>query len=124
MNEHHKQERVDLRVRTKQFALRVVRLYCALPKRTEAKVIGNQLLRSGTAIGANFREVHRARSDKEFVAKLGDCLKELEKTTYWLELLTDGQIVPASRLVLLQDEGNQLTAILTAISKKVKSHGK
>ena len=122
MKEEQQEERVDLRVRTKQFALRVIRLYAALPKRAEADVIGRQVLRSGTSVGANFREAYRARSDAEFIAKVGDCLKELEETCYWLELLVDADLVPAIRLAPLQDECNQLTAILTTISKKVKSH--
>ncbi len=124
MNENQQLERVDLRVRTRQFALRVIRLFSALPKRTEAEVIGNQVLRSGTSVGANFREAHRARSDAEFVSKIGDCLKELEETCYWLELLVDAEIVPPDRLASLQDECNQLIAIMTTISKKVKSHAK
>jgi four helix bundle protein len=118
------QERVDLRVRTKQFALRVIRLYAALPKRNEAEVIGKQVLRSGTSVGANFREAHRARSKAEFVSKLGDCLKELEETCYWLELLCDAELVSTNRLAALQDECNQLIAILTTISKKVKADKK
>src|SRR5262249_16591763 len=124
MKEGSPAERVDLRVRTKRFALRVIRLYSALPKRTEAAVIGKQALRSGTSVGANFREAHRARSDAEFLSKVGDCLKELEETCYWLELLVEGEIVPADRLAPLQDECSQLIAILTTISKKVKSHAK
>src|SRR5947209_16168345 len=124
MNEHQPTERIDLRVRTKQFALRVIRLYAALPKRTEAEVIGKQVLRSGTSVGANFREAHRARSDAEFLSKVGDCLKELEETCYWLELLVEGEIVPLNLLAALQDECNQLIAILTTISKKVKHRAK
>src|SRR5947209_7193563 len=113
MKEEQETERVDLRVRTKQFALRVIRLFSALPKRAEAEVIGKQVLRSGTSVGANFREAHRARSDAEFLSKLGDCLKELEETCYWLELLVEGGIVAADRLASLQDECDQLIAILT-----------
>jgi four helix bundle protein len=124
MNEKPEAERTDLRVRTKQFALRVIRLFSALPKRTEAQVIGKQVLRSGNSVGANFREAHRARSDAEFVSKLGDCLKELEETSYWLELLADAEIVPADRLAPLLDECNQLLAIITTIAKKVKSGAK
>jgi four helix bundle protein len=124
MKDEQQSERVDLRVRTKQFALRVVRMFCALPKRTEAQVIGKQVLRSGTAVGANYREAYRARSVAEFVSKLGDCLKELEETCYWMELLVEGEIVSADRLALLQDECSQLTAILTTIAKKVKNRGK
>jgi len=124
MDGNQQAERVDLRVRTKQFALRVIRLFSALPKRPEADVLGRQVLRSGTSVGANFREAHGARSDAEFVSKLGDCLKELEETCYWLELLVDAEIVPVDRLSALLEECNQLIAILTTISKKVKSHAK
>jgi four helix bundle protein len=124
MKENQEPERVDLRVRTKEFALRVIRLYSALPNRMEAQVIGKQVLRSGTSVGANFREAYRARSDAEFVCKVGDCLKELEETSYWLELLVDAELVSPDRLALLRDECSQLTAILTTISKKVKSHAK
>src|ERR1700752_2557165 len=120
MKEDPENERVDLRVRTKDFALRVIRLFCALPKRIEADVIGKQVVRSGTSVGANYREAYRARSDAEFVSKLGDCLKELEETSYWFELLVEAEIVPGSRLAPLQDECCQLIAILTTITKRVK----
>jgi four helix bundle protein len=79
----------DLQVRTKAFALRVVRLYCALPKTTEAQVLGKQVLRSGTSIGAHYREAMRARSPAEFVSKIEGGLQELEETSYWLELLIE-----------------------------------
>lgn len=117
-------EHEDLRVRTKKFALRVIRLFSALPKGPVADVIGKQVLRSGTSVGANFREAHRARSDAEFVSKVGDCLKELEETCYWLELLVDSEIVSTEKLSSLLDESNQLIAILTTIAKKVKSRSK
>jgi four helix bundle protein len=117
-------DRVDLRVRTKQFALRVIRLFGALPRRVEAEVIGRQLLKSGTSVGANFREAHRAWSDAEFLSKLGDCLRELDETCYWLELLVKGEIISADRLSALQDECHQLTAIRTTIAKTVKGRTK
>jgi len=110
----------DLRVRTKAFALRVIRLYAALPKTTAAQVLGKQVLRSGTAVGANYREAYRARSKAEFIAKMGDCLKELDETDYWLELLAESGVVTAARLASLQDETNQLIAIFTTIVKKTK----
>ena len=122
MGENQRAGRIDLRLRTKQFALRVIRLFAALPRRPEADVIGRQVLRSGTSIGANFREAHRARSDAEFISKLGDCLKELDETCYWLELLIDAEIVAVDRLSTLLEECNQLIAILTTIAKKMKSH--
>jgi four helix bundle protein len=110
----------ELRERTKLFGLRIVRMFVALPRTEEARVLGKQVLRSGTSVGANYREAHRSRSKPEFIAKLGDCLKELDETAYWLELLTESGIVPAPKLASLQDETNQLLAILTTISKKTK----
>lgn len=110
----------DLRVRTKAFALRIVRMFVALPNTEEARVLGKQVLRSGTSVGANYREAHRSRSKPEFIAKVGDCLKELDETAYWLELLTESGIVPAPKLASLQDETHQLLAILTTISKNTK----
>ena len=77
----------DLRQRTKEFALQIIRVFSELPKTTEAQVLGKQVLRSGTSVGANYREAYRARSKAEFIAKCGDSLRELEETTYWLELL-------------------------------------
>ena len=112
----------DLRGRTKAFALRVVKMYSALPKITEAQVLGKQVLRSGTSVGANYREAYRSRSTQEFIAKIGICLQELEESSYWMELLVDAEIVPVSRLTGLQDECNQLLAIFTTISKKAKSN--
>ena len=83
----------DLAARTKSFASRIIRLYVALPKETVAQVLGMQALRSGTSVGANHREASRARSKAEFISKVGDCLKEADETTYWLELLADEEIV-------------------------------
>ena len=81
----------DLRQRTKNFALRIVRMFSALPKTTEVQILGKQVLRSGTSVGANYREAFRARSKPEFISKCGDCLKEVEETAYWLELLVDAE---------------------------------
>jgi len=111
----------DLVERTTDFALRVVRMFVVLPKTDEARILGRQVLRSGTSVGANYREAQRARSKAEFTAKIGDCLKELDETSYWLELLERSEIVPAKKLAALQDETNQLLAIFTTISKKSKS---
>ena len=110
----------NLRQRTKQFALRMIRLFTALPSSAPAQVLGKQVLRSATSVGANYREASRSRSDQEFVAKLGDCLKELDETLYWLELLTEADIVPAAKLTALQTETNELLAIFTTISKTQK----
>ena len=113
-------EENDLRERTKDFALRVVRMFSTLPKTTEAQVLGKQVLRSGTSVGANYREAFRARSKAEFISKTGDCLREIEETAYWLELLVDGNIVAANKLESLQRETNELTAIFVTILKRSK----
>lgn len=123
MNEEEvTRKRHDLRDRTKAFALRIVKMFSSLPKGTLAQVIGKQVLRSGTSVGANFREAFRSRSNAEFVAKLGDCLKELDETSYWLELLVETGIIKSERLHGLLDESSQLIAILTAIAKKVRRY--
>ena len=110
----------DLKPRTKKFALRIIRMFTALPKTDVARVLGRQVLRSGTSVGANYREAYRARSSSEFVAKVGDCLKELEETAYWLELLVDSGIVGAPKMAALLDETRQLIAIFTTIDKRSK----
>ena len=115
-----KDENNDLRCRTKDFAIRVVRFYSGLPKATEAQVMGKQVLRSGTSVGANYREACRARSTAEFIAKLGDCLKELDESSYSFELLEETGIATAANLGPLQKECNELLAIFTTISKKCK----
>jgi len=112
-----KNEEKDLAARTKAFARRIIRLYAALPKETAVQVLGRQVLRSGTSIGANYREANRARSKAEFIAKIGDCLKEADETAYWLELLADEKFVPSAKLTSLQDEASQLIAIFVTISK-------
>ncbi|PYJ12173.1 MAG: four helix bundle protein [Verrucomicrobia bacterium] len=111
----------DLRERTKSFALRVVRMFSTLPKTSEAQVLGKQVLRSGTSIGANYREAFRGRSKAEFIAKCGDCLREIEETAYWLELLVEANIVSAGKLAPLRQEIDELTAIFVTIIKKSKN---
>ncbi|MCC5840765.1 MAG: four helix bundle protein [Opitutales bacterium] len=115
------EERRDLRERTKAFALRVITMFAALPKTTVAQVLGKQVLRSATSVGANYREAYRARSKAEFISKIGDCLKEIEETGYWFELLVESGTVPAAKLVALRDECDQLTAIFVTILKSSRS---
>jgi four helix bundle protein len=112
---------VELSARTKEFALRVIRLFCSLPKNTQAQVLGKQALRSGTSVGANYREAKRSRSKPEFISIIGVCIKELDETAYWLELLIESDIVPSQKLKDLYQECDQLIAILTTISKKTKA---
>jgi four helix bundle protein len=104
------------------FARRIIRLYRALPRETVAQVLGKQTLRTGTSVGANYREAHRARSKAEFIAKIGDCLKEADETIYWLELIADEQIVRRERLSALLNESNELVAIFVTISKNARGH--
>ena len=118
MNERKRQ---DLKVRTKAYALRIVRLYVALPKRAEAQVLGKQLLRSGTSVGAHYREAFRAKSDADFISKIEGALQELEESTYWLELLRDLDVVACARLEPLLKENNELTAIFVTIVRNTKS---
>jgi len=113
-------EKQDLLIRTKSFALQIVRLYSSLPKTTEAQVLGRQVLRSGTSVGANYREARRARSTAEFVSKIESGMQELEETAYWLELLSDAAIIPKSRLAGLQTEADELMAILVFSAKTAK----
>ena len=111
----------DLRRRTKKFAVRVIRMFTALPRAEVARVIGKQALRSGTSVGANYREACRARSNAEFISKVGDCLKELDESAYWFDLLIESGIVSARKMSSLAQETDELIAIFTTISKKMKA---
>jgi four helix bundle protein len=110
----------ELRQRTKAFALAIIGLYSRLPKSAEAQVIGRQVLRSGTSVGAHYREAHRARSDAEFVSKIEGGLQELDETMYWLELLSDARLAPAAELQPVLTEASELTAIFVASVRTVK----
>jgi len=114
-------EKQDLKIRTKEFALRVIRLYTSLPKTTQAQVIGKQVLRSGTSVGAQYREAQRAKSDADFINKVEGSLQELDETGYWLELPKDSGIFSAEKLNPLLKETDELTAIFVTIVKKVKN---
>jgi len=116
-----KKAETDLRERTKLFGLRIIRLYSALPKTTEAQVLGKQALRAGTSVGANYREACRGRSKAEFIAKCGDSLRELEETAYWFELLVEAGIVAPPKLEALHDECDQLIAIFVTVIKRAKA---
>ncbi len=111
----------NLKERTREFALRVVRLYAGLPRTTVAQVLGKQVLRSGTSVGSHYREGTRSRSNAEFISKLEGALQELEETRYWLELLAAERLAPQAELESLTGEADELTAILIASVKTVKS---
>ena len=111
---------MDLLERTKQFSLRVIRLYSALPETTECRVIGKQILRSGTSVGAHVREGKRSRSKAEMISKTEVALQELEETIYWMELLVESGIVKPRRLSELMREADELMAILVTSVKTLK----
>jgi four helix bundle protein len=113
-------EKSDLRLRTRAFALRIVRLYTSLPKIAEAQVLGKQLLRSGTSVGAHYHEATRARSNAEFVSKLEGGMQELEETKYWINLLIDSGLLKKDRVSELCREADELMAIFVSSVKTVK----
>ncbi|MBZ5514465.1 MAG: four helix bundle protein [Acidobacteriia bacterium] len=111
----------ELRARTKQFALRIVRLFKSLPRSSEAFILGKQLLRSGTAVAANYRAVCRARSKPEFVARMGVVVEEADETVFWIEMLGDAGVMPRSRLESLLAEANELLAIFAASHRTARA---
>jgi len=113
-------ETEELRQRTKSLAIRIVRVYRSLPNTKDAQVIGNQLLRSGTSVGANYRAVCRSRSRPEFISKLGIVLEEADETVFWLELLQETEILTAAKVGELLQEARELTAIFTASQRTAK----
>jgi len=123
MRDDARGEPVDLKVRTRQFAIRIIRSYSALPKTTVAQVIGKQLLRSGTSVGAHYREGIRSRSNAEFISKLEGALQELEETVYWLELVLESEIFTKDQVGDLMGEADELIAILTTCVKNTKEKG-
>ncbi|PYQ31600.1 MAG: four helix bundle protein [Acidobacteria bacterium] len=112
----------DLCDRTKTFALRIIRLSSALPRRREATVMARQVLRAGTSVGSHCREAYRARSNAELVSKLETALQELDETSYWLELISESNVMPTQRLAPLIQEADELTRILVASVKTIKAN--
>ena len=110
----------ELKRRTKQFALRVMKLVDALPRTTTGRAIGGQLVRSGTSVGANYRAACRGRSKAEFAAKVGTVAEEADESCFWLELIIEGQFVPEHLVQPLLEEANELTAIFTASAKTTR----
>jgi four helix bundle protein len=113
---------VDLKPRTKKYALNVIRLYQILPKtREEARIIGRQFLRSGTSVAANYREASRARSRAEFISKIEICAQEADETQLWLELLGEGCSIDHELVSALWKESDELISIFVTMSKNTKS---
>ena len=113
----------DLKIRTKHFAVKIVKLVGTLPKTTETRVLGTQVVRSGTSVAANYRAVCRARSRAEFIAKLGTVVEEADETIFWLELLVEAGIVNRDHVNGLLDEAGELLAIFSASRRTAKAKG-
>ncbi|WP_073285786.1 four helix bundle protein [Hymenobacter psychrotolerans] len=111
-----------LRNRTKQLSLRTIRLFQQLPKTEEARIIGRQLLRASTSVGANYRAVCRARSKAEYYAKLCICVEEADETLFWLELLMESGIVSEEKLKPLHKEFEEVVSILATARKSASAH--
>ena len=110
----------ELKARTKQFALRVMRLVEALPRTITGRAIGNQLVRSGTSVGANYRAACRGRSKAEFAAKIGTVAEEADESCFWMELIVEGHLLSPEQVQPLLDEANELTAIFTSATKTAR----
>ncbi len=115
-----KRSQENLRLRTRQFALRIIRMYTALPKSGVGFVLGKQVLRSGTSVGAQYAEACRAKSRPDFVNKIEGAMQELEESVFWMDLLADAKIVTSAKLSALQEEASQLMAIFVTMSKRTK----
>src|SRR6266568_5911908 len=111
----------DLKIRTKQYALAVILLFSELLKRTETQIIGCQFLRSGTSVGAQYREATRAKSNADFISKIEGSLQELEESEYWLELLGESGFVPEERLTGVKKETGELKGIFVSIVRNTKA---
>jgi four helix bundle protein len=112
----------DLKKRTKDFAIRIIRLVEALPTGRTCDVIGKQILRSGTSVGANYRAACRARSNADFVSKMGIVEEELDECMYWMELLIETGIIQAERLKELEKEADELLAITVSSIRTAKKN--
>lgn len=112
----------ELKKRTKQFGLRIIKLVESLPANKVANTIGNQLLRCGTSVGANYRSACRGRSKPDFIAKAGIAIEEADESLYWMELLIEADLVKEENFKPLMQEANELIAILTASVKTARSN--
>ncbi len=112
----------QLKKRTKQFAIRVIKLCKNLPNGRDADVIGKQLLRSGTSVGANYRAASRARSQADFISKITVCEEEADESGYWMELIIESELMKKERVEDLLKESDELTAIFTASGKTARTN--
>ena len=112
----------DLKVRTKKFALRILKLVAALPDTVQGRTVSGQLVRAGTSVGSNYRAACRGRSRAEFIAKVGVVLEEADESAFWLELIIEGELLRAELVQSLLDEANELVAIMASSRITASSH--
>jgi four helix bundle protein len=112
----------QLRERTKQFAIRVIHLFRALPNATDAQIMGKQLLRSGTSVGANYRAVCRSRSKAEFISRLAVVTEEADESVFWLELIEETKVINPKLLEAILKEARELVAIFSASLKTARAN--
>ena len=110
----------EMKKRTKQFGLRVIRLVTATPRSTVTDVIGRQLLKAGTSVGANYRAACRSRSDGDFLARMGIVEEEADESLYWMEMLAECGLVKTDRIADLRHEGQEILAIVVASIKTAR----
>ena len=103
----------QMQARTKAFAIRVIRMFQRLPKTDEARILGKQVLRSGTSVAANYRAACRSKSRADFISKLGTTVEEVDETLLWIELLEESRIVPAKKLAAIKAENDELLRVLS-----------
>lgn len=111
----------ELKARTKKFSLMIIDLVERLPNSIASRAIANQMVRSGTSVGANYRAVCTARSDREFISKMSIVIEETDETLFWIEIIQEKKWVNDNELNLIWKEGNELTAIFVSTIKKVKA---
>jgi|SRR6185503_11230801 len=112
----------DLKIRTKQFALRIIKIVRFIAKDPVGRVLGNQLLRSGTSVAANYRAACRCKSRADFINKIGTVVEEADETQFWLELLIDAEIVEENLLISVLKESTEITAIMTSSRNSAIAH--
>ena len=110
----------QLESRTKKFAISIIRLSTSLPLTPEGKVIRYQVTKSGSSIGANYREANRSRSKADFKNKIKICESEASETAYWIEIIADLNWIESQKIHLILAEANEILAIFTSIGKKLK----
>jgi len=118
---NNKEFGLQLEKRTKVFAISIIRLSSSLPNTTESNVIRNQITKSGTSVGANYREANRSRSKSDFTNKIMICESEASETIYWIEIIAELNWIETQKIKLIAAEANEILAIFTSIAQKVKS---